>query len=111
MPNYKEKPDVWIEPELSIVVQVKAAEFVQSQQFVRICSFIDVVILMTRVNQIFLWIHASVSPPRQGAHGQGLPLKEMTTIHVSHHAIDMGAMHDNGRFGVHAHCIRREVPH
>jgi DNA ligase-4 len=33
MPGFKEKPDVWIDPPNSIVVQVKAAEIVVSQQF------------------------------------------------------------------------------
>ncbi len=44
MPNYKEHPDVWIDPENSIVVQVKAAEFVQSQQFV-LMSLIELLLI------------------------------------------------------------------
>ena len=34
MPGYKEKPDVWIEPENSIVFQVRASEFQTSDQYV-----------------------------------------------------------------------------
>ncbi|EGD73304.1 hypothetical protein PTSG_05019 [Salpingoeca rosetta] len=33
MPGFKEKPDVWIEPEESIIVQVKAAEICPTEKF------------------------------------------------------------------------------
>ncbi|XP_023218047.1 DNA ligase 4-like isoform X3 [Centruroides sculpturatus] len=37
-PGHKEKPDVWIKPENSAVLQVKAAEITQSDQFKTGCS-------------------------------------------------------------------------
>ena len=33
MPGYKEKPDVWIEPEKSILVEVQAAQITRSEKF------------------------------------------------------------------------------
>eukprot|EP01147_Barroeca_monosierra_P009635 gene9635-1856_t len=33
MPGFKEKPDVWIEPEKSLIVQIKAAEICPSEKF------------------------------------------------------------------------------
>ena len=37
MPGYKERPDVWIEPEDSIIVQVKAAEICPTEKCVPAC--------------------------------------------------------------------------
>lgn len=34
MPGWKEQPDVWIDPEKSMIVQVKAAEMVTSDRLV-----------------------------------------------------------------------------
>eukprot|EP00055_Hartaetosiga_balthica_P016236 m.101261 g.101261 ORF g.101261 m.101261 type:complete len:1007 (-) comp9062_c4_seq2:48-3068(-) len=108
MPGYKEKPDVWIEPENSLVVQIKAAEITPTDKFAARYTLRFPRLSKFRFDKAYheCMLQSSLAPLHQSASGKlAHKLLEGHHLQLSH---DKRAKKGTGRGQTHTYAI---APH